>query len=75
MGSPNKRLVALRKAKHLSQIELAQLVGVSLQLIRCWEKGLVELKKASYENVMKLANVLEVDPEELVPEKEWRTKL
>jgi transcriptional regulator with XRE-family HTH domain len=51
-------LKALRRRKHLSQKELAALVGVSHQTIEQWEAGTTQPRRA---HIPKLAEALDID--------------
>lgn len=53
-----KRLREKRKAKHLTQEELAKKVGITKTSISFYETG---KKKPTYERLVELASVLEVD--------------
>lgn len=59
------KLKTLRRKCGLTQEELADESGVSLNTIRAYERKSKDLNKASFEIVMKLAKVLKCDVEEL----------
>lgn len=59
----HENLSALRKAKGLSQEEIAEKLGVSRQAISKWENGLTSPEMA---NIAKLCEILEVTPNELL---------
>lgn len=56
-------LKSIRQHKGVQQQELAEKVGVSPATVSDWEHG---RKKPRYTNLVKVANVLEADPVELV---------
>lgn len=58
----------IRKNKHLSREKLEMASGVPARAIKAYESGQVDLEKASYICVIKLAKALEVDPTELFME-------
>lgn len=58
-----ENLAALRKAKGLSQEEVAERLGVSRQAISKWENGLTSPEMA---NIAKLCEILEVSPNRLL---------
>lgn len=53
----SERLKTLRKEKKLTQKELAEQIGISQKSYSHWETGKNE---ASFENLIKLADLLEV---------------
>lgn len=57
MAEFGKNLAALRKARRLTQLQLADLVDVQPRLISRWETGET---KPQFDHVVKLAEVLEV---------------
>ena len=59
------KLKTLRRKCGLTQEELADESGVSLNTIRAYERKSKDLNKAGFEIVMKLAKVLKCDVEEL----------
>lgn len=54
-----KALAEWRKARYLSQVDLARLIGVHEQTVWSWEKGRV---KPAYRHVRKLAQALGIEP-------------
>lgn len=59
----HENLSALRKAKGLSQEDMAEKLGVSRQAISKWENGLTSPEMA---NIAKLCEILEVTPNKLL---------
>lgn len=55
----------IRRDKHLSREKLEIVSGVPARAIKAYESGQVDLEKASYICVIKLAKALEVEPNEL----------
>lgn len=62
--SQNNVIRRLRKAKGLTQTELASLINVSAGLISQWETGLV--KEITGKTLIRLANALDSTPEMLI---------
>jgi len=58
-----RRLVQLRKQQRISQEELAFMVGVSVMTVRRWEHGNYG---PEFDNLLKIAEVLKVEPWELL---------
>lgn len=58
-----KNLTELRKARNLTQIELANLLDVQPRLLGRWERG---QGKPQFDYIVKLADVLEVSIDRLV---------
>ncbi len=58
-----ERLRLLRKARHLSQIRLAELLGINPRTYNRWEKG---ASTPQLDTVIKIADVLQVSMDELV---------
>ena len=72
MGSTElgKRIQIIRKKRHLTQLELAQKLGVSRSAVGMWEYGSNE---PNLDMIKKLADALDVEYELLlVPEEEMR---
>ncbi|MBQ2964497.1 MAG: helix-turn-helix domain-containing protein [Clostridia bacterium] len=67
----SENLASLRKSKGLSQEEIADRLGVSRQAISKWENGQALPETA---NIMKLCEILEVTPNELLGYEEVRTQ-
>ncbi|KFX11304.1 MULTISPECIES: helix-turn-helix domain-containing protein [Pectobacterium] len=57
MSDFGKRLAALRKARQLTQIELANLLDIQPRMLGRWEQGQV---KPQFDYIIKLAQFLEV---------------
>lgn len=53
-------LYDLRRMKRLTQKDLAEKTGITERTIITYETSVDNLRKASYENVEKIANALEV---------------
>ena len=58
-------LKELRARHNLTQEELARLAGLSPKTINCYEKDVDRLRGASFRNLEKLAEVLNVKVEEI----------
>ena len=58
----------VRDAKRISREELEKMSGVPARAIKAYESGQVELEKASYIAVIRLAKALEVEPKVFFPE-------
>jgi transcriptional regulator with XRE-family HTH domain len=63
MADFGKNLAELRKARNLTQIELANLLDVQPRLLGRWERG---QGKPQFDYIVKLADVLEVSIDRLV---------
>lgn len=59
------RLKELRKNRGYTREKLSKMTGISARAIKNWEDGSVLLQNASFENVFRLAYVLQVLPHEL----------
>lgn len=57
-----KKLKQLRKERGMTQQEFADMVGVSMQSVYLWERGVVEPAIGS---ILLIATKLEIDPSEL----------
>lgn len=55
-----------RKKRKISTADIAYLTGVSRRTIEAYESGARDIKKASYETLDKIANLLNVPIEKLV---------
>lgn len=55
----------LRARKNISQAELAELTGLTARTIYVYEKDVANLRNASYSNIKKLADALDVELEEI----------
>lgn len=62
----------LRKKAGLTQIDLAEKLGVSIATLRRWEAGETA---PSGTRIIELANLLEISPNEIVSDQENSTKL
>lgn len=61
----------VRKSRNLTQTQLAEQIGKHESSIRKYEKGLTDIPN---EVILKIADVLEVSPAELLSVDEWETK-
>ena len=52
------KLKEIRKAKALTQSDIAELIGVNTQTIRSYEQGWRNLNKAEFSILLKICNVL-----------------
>lgn len=55
----------LRARKDISQEELAKLTGLTARTIFNYEKDISNLRNASYSNIAKLADALDVEVDEI----------
>jgi len=62
MGIPNETLRAFRRQRHLSQTQVAEVAGVTQQLISDVESGDANL---SYDQILRLVAYYSVTPREL----------
>lgn len=53
------KLKEIRIKKGISQKELSEKTGISLKAISSYEQGIRDLKKASFENIVKIAKALD----------------
>ncbi|WP_449451461.1 helix-turn-helix domain-containing protein [Streptococcus suis] len=58
-------LTNLRELKQLTQEQLAQKSGISVRTIVSYENDQSKLRKASYENLKSIANVLNVSVDDI----------
>lgn len=65
-----ERLKELRKQAHLTQVELAKLLGIGQSSYADWERG---KKKPTQENLVKIAQVLNVSIDYLVGNSEEKS--
>ena len=65
------KLKQIRQAKGVSREGLSKMSGVKTRSIKSWEDGQVELEKASYSAIRKIAKALEVDPDDLFIDPVW----
>lgn len=66
----SERLKELRKQAHLTQVELASKLGIVQSSYADWERG---KKKPTQENLVKIAQILNVSVDYLVGNSEERT--
>ena len=66
MQTFGERLKKARKAKKLTQKELAEKAGIPLSTLRGYEYGKKDISKAGAETVIKLINVLKCDLSDLL---------
>ena len=66
----SERLKDLRKQAELTQVDVAAKLGISQPAYASWERG---LKKPTQENLVKIAQVLNVSVDYLVGNSEERT--
>ena len=66
----SERLKDLRKQAELTQVEVAEKLGISQPAYASWERG---IKKPTQENLVKIAQVLNVSVDYLVGNSEERT--
>ena len=66
----SERLKDLRKQAGLTQVDVAEKLGISQQAYASWERG---IKKPTQENLVKIAQVLNVSVDYLVGNSEERT--
>jgi len=66
----SERLKDLRKQAGLTQVDVAERLGVSQPAYASWERG---IKKPTQENLVKIAQVLNVSVDYLVGNSEERT--
>ena len=59
----SERLKNLRKQAHLTQVDVAEKLGISQPAYASWERG---IKKPTQENLVKIAQILNVSIEYLV---------
>lgn len=59
-----EKIVEIRKSKGMSRYRLSQLTGISESALLRYENG--DIKKASFENIMKICKVLEIDIKEIM---------
>jgi len=62
-----KNLSAIRKARHLTQLELANLLDVQPRMVGRWEQGTA---KPQFDYIIQLAQILEVSLDHLLLGKE-----
>ena len=59
----SERLKKLRKQEHLTQVDIAEKLGISQPAYASWERG---IKKPTQENLVKIAQILNVSVDYLV---------
>ncbi len=67
----SERLKNLRKQAHLTQVDVAEKLGISQQAYASWERG---IKKPTQENLVKISQVLNVSIDYLVGNTEENLK-
>lgn len=80
MNMSKSTLYDLRRAKRMTQKELAEKTGLTERTIITYEMNIKKLRKAKYETVENIANILEVsvdqiflsDTSEKPKRKEWK---
>lgn len=60
-----RTLRQLRLTKDLTQEELAKITGLTLKTISNYELDVKRLRRASYENLLKIANALDAEVEQI----------
>lgn len=58
------KIIEIRKAKGMSRYRLAQLTGINESTLLRYENG--DIKKASFENIIKICEALEIDIKEIM---------
>ena len=66
----SERLKNLRKQAHLTQVDVAEKLGISQQAYASWERG---VKKPTQENLVKIAQILNVSIDYLVGNSEEKS--
>lgn len=67
----SERLKNLRKQAHLTQVDVAEKLGISQPAYASWERG---LKKPTQENLVKIAQILNVSIDYLVGNSDEKLK-
>lgn len=62
------KLQFCRKRKALTQRDLAKLAQVNLRTLQAYEQGRKQINRASWDTVSRLADVLGVDPKDILEE-------
>ena len=65
LSNKKSTLKTIRKQSHYTQKELAELTGVSLRMIRAYEQGDQDIRKAETQSVVDLARAIGCKPEEI----------
>lgn len=65
LSARKNTLKIIRKQSHYTQKELAELTGVSLRMIRAYEQGDQDIRKAEAQSVLDLARAIGCKPEEI----------
>lgn len=55
-----------RKEKQITQVELANKIGITREMLSKYENG--HVKRFNYEIVAKISNVLEIDKDDVIKE-------
>lgn len=58
------KIIEIRKEKGISRYRLSQLTGISESTLLRYENG--DIKKASFENIIKICEALEIDVKEIM---------
>ena len=66
----SERLKNLRKQAHLTQVDVAEKLGISQPAYASWERG---VKKPTQENLVKIAQILDVSIDYLVGNSEEKS--
>lgn len=64
------KLKELRKAAGLTRVQLSDRTGIPIRTLEAYEQGLRPLTGAGIEKIMKMSNVLSVDPYDLTEKKQ-----
>lgn len=67
----SERLKNLRKQAHLTQVDVAEKLGISQQAYASWERG---VKKPTQDNLVKISQILNVSIDYLVGNSNERVK-
>jgi DNA-binding XRE family transcriptional regulator len=65
LSTKKNTLRTFRKQSHYTQKELAELTGVSLRMIRAYEQGSQDIRKAEAQSVFNLSRAFGCKPEEI----------
>ena len=65
LSAKKNTLKTIRKQSHYTQKELAELTGVSLRMIRAYEQGDQDIRKAEAQSVFDLSRAFGCKPEEI----------
>lgn len=59
-----KTIKDARERAGMTQSQLAQEIGISVEAVRAYEQGRNDINRASYDKVIKIIKLLGIDPEE-----------